>query len=109
MCFLFFSDCGERMTLRRSLRPKIRNPPRMSFHALSRQLGVGVEVELEEQVIIDREICKKMNLQIRFMRKLSLYQKVHRVQRQYLQPYHDCSLYFSRELRICQFRVYSMF
>ena len=58
MCFLFFSDYGERVTLRQSLRPKMRNPPKMSFYPLSHQLGIRVkvelEVELEEQVVVDR-------------------------------------------------------
>ena len=49
----------------------MRGPFRTSFCPLSRQLGIGVEVELkvdlEEQVIVDREIYRKMNLQNRMM------------------------------------------
>ena len=41
----------------------------MSFYPLSRQLGaeVELEVDLEEQVVVDREIYRTMNLQNRMM------------------------------------------
>ena len=57
--------------LHRSMRPKMRGPFRTSFYPLSHQLGIGVEVEVEvdlvEQVIVDREIYRKMNLHNRIM------------------------------------------
>ena len=53
--------------------PRTRDPIRMNFYPLSHQLGVGVEVELEEQVIVGRESCKMMNLQIMILRKLHMY------------------------------------
>ena len=66
LCFLFFSVFGEHGLLHRSMRPKMRDPFRMSFYPQSRQLGVGVEVELEvdleEQVVVDREIYKKTKM-----------------------------------------------
>ena len=62
---------GEHELLYRSMRPKVSCPFRMSFYPLSRQLGVGVEVELEvdleEQVVVDREIYRTMNLRNRMM------------------------------------------
>ena len=41
----------------------MRNPTKMSFYPLSRQLGVGVEVEvdLEEQVILGRESFRRIS------------------------------------------------
>ena len=48
--------------LRRSMRSRMRNPTRTSFYPLSRQLGVGVEVEvnLEEQVAVGRESFRRI-------------------------------------------------
>ena len=37
------------------------------FLPLNRQLGVEVEVDLEYQVVVDREIYETMNLQSRMM------------------------------------------
>ena len=58
------------------LHRSMRDPFRMSFYLHSRQLGVGVEVELEVelvgQVVVDGGIYKKMNLQNRILRRLSL-------------------------------------
>ena len=49
------------------MRPKMSCPSRMSFYPQSRQLGVGVEVELEVdlvlQVVVDREVYETMNPQ----------------------------------------------
>ena len=46
------------------------------FHPQSRQLGVGVEVELEVdlvlQVVVDREVYETMNPQRKTIRMLSL-------------------------------------
>ena len=62
--------------LHRSMRPKMRGLFRTSFYPQIRQLGVGIEVELEVelvgQVIVDRGIYKKKNLQNRILRRLSL-------------------------------------
>ena len=53
--------------LHRLMRPKMKGPFRTSFYPQSRQLSVGVEVELEVdlvlQVIIDREVYETMNPQ----------------------------------------------
>ena len=58
------------------MRPKVSCPFRTSFCPLSCQLGVGVEVELEvdleEQVVVDREIYMKMNLYNRMLWMSSL-------------------------------------
>ena len=49
------------------MRPKMSCPSRTSFYPQSRQLGVGVEVELEVdlvlQVVVDREVYETMNPQ----------------------------------------------
>ena len=61
----------EHELLLRSMRPKTRCPFRTNSCPLSRQLGVGVEAELEVdlvlQVVVDKEIYKTMNLQNRMM------------------------------------------
>ena len=53
--------------LLRSMRPKMRGPSRTSFYPQNRQLGVGEEVELEVdlvlQVVVDREVYETMNPQ----------------------------------------------
>ena len=54
----------------------MRGPFRTSFYPQSRQLGIGVEVELEVelvgQVVVDRGIYKTMNLSNQILRRLSL-------------------------------------
>ena len=49
------------------MRPKMSCPSRMSFYTQSHQLGVGVEVELVVdlvlQVVVDREVYETMNPQ----------------------------------------------
>ena len=49
------------------MRPKMRGPSKTSFYPQSRQLGKGVEVELEVdlvlQVVVDKEVYETMNSQ----------------------------------------------
>ena len=51
--------------LPRSMRPKMSCPSRTSFYPQSHQLGVGVEVELEVdlvlEVVVGREIYETIN------------------------------------------------
>ena len=70
LCVLsFFSIFGEHELLRWSMRAKMRGSFRMSFYPLSHQLDVEVkvEVDLKEQVVVDGEIYRKMDLQNRMM------------------------------------------
>ena len=57
--------------LHRSMRPKMSCPFRTSFYPQSCQLGIGVEVELEVdlvlQVVVDREVYETMNPQCKTM------------------------------------------
>ena len=71
-CVLFVFRIGvEHELLLWSMRPKTRCPFWTNSCPLSRQLGVGVEAELEVdlvlQVVVDKEIYKTMNLQNRMM------------------------------------------
>ena len=80
------------------MRPRMRGHIKMNFYPLSHQLGVGVEVEvdLEERVTVDRESCRRMNLQTKILIKLLLYQRFSRVQHIYLRSYRKYSLCISR-------------
>ena len=80
----------------------------LPFEPLTRcRVEVKVKVDLEEQVIVGRESYKRINLQIRILRKLHLYQRLHRVQHRYLQPYRRCNLCISKACQT-QRQLYSM-